>query len=109
MFCNNPYDETVTHEKLLEHSRNTKVHLGPSVTDTKDLTTVKVLIAAEPVNKSSSDIMDAIHDLSNQFNQHMSQITTKFKEQEESLAVLSQQFDRRDRSFNNNRWRNRGN
>ena len=113
VFCNNPYDETVTREKLLEHSRNAKVHLGPSITDIKDSTTVKVLTAAEPVNKTSSDIMDAINDLSIQFNQHMSQTTTKFKEQEENLAVLSQQFDRRDGSFNNNfnnnRGRNRGN
>ena len=53
--------------------------------------------------------MDAINDLSIQFNQQLSQTTTKFKEQEENLAVLLYQFDGRDGSFNNNRGRNRGN
>ena len=28
VFCNNPYDETITRTKLLEHTRNAKVHLS---------------------------------------------------------------------------------
>lgn len=89
VFCNNPYDETITRTALLEFTRNAKVHLSTTESfPNATTTTTKVLTASEQTDTKKSEIMSAIHNLSLQFDQHIAKTETKFQEQDETLAAV---------------------
>ena len=102
VFCNNPYADTVTRTKLLEFTRNAKVHLSTVDLPNPDTsTTTKVLAAAEAANDDKSEIMSAIHNLSLQFNEHITKTETKFQEQDDTIAAVFNQRDGDQRSRGN--------
>ena len=79
MFCNNPFDETVTRANLLDHIRNAKVHLSTTESIISDNTTTKVLAVSKPNSDTNSDIVTAIRDLSLQINNHINHYSNCFK------------------------------
>ena len=110
VFCNNPYDETVTRANLLDHIQNAKVHLSTTESIIADNTTTKVLAVSKPNSDTNSDIVTAIHDLSLQINNHITQTASKFEEQEESISAISHRSRHQDGVFQPtfNRWTYRG-
>ena len=92
VFCNKPYDVTVTRDILLEHCRDAKVQLQPSPSEIISETN-KVLCVhdnvSSPKNSIEAPILQAIKELKLEVQHHISSTNQKLQEQEDKIFAIN--------------------
>ena len=96
VFCQDPYDPTVSRDQLLQDCRKAKVHLTPSTVETLES---KQIVT---VTEETTPLVAAISELTNTLAEHMKVTNDKLTEQDERINGLSQR-GRRGFSRNNQR------
>ena len=89
VFCQDPYANNVSRDRLLQDCRKAKVHLAPSAAEL--FSSIRENSSISTANEQHSGLVNAISELTLTLTDHMKQTTEKLAEQDDRINAVTQQ------------------